>query len=180
RARRLLPRTARPQARARKRDSGRRYAGGRDHRHRRNRPGSRQGLRARRRDPGGERQTGRGAARCRERRAQRTRRRQASAADAAEGGGGHAVRRRPNRVNTMTAQLSRKDVIAMLGELDDVAVADIIATGATPEELAQAHAWLTNDEALINAGKPLPTGRVGRLDEIVVAKEAEEEETAAR
>lgn len=80
----------------------------------------------------------------------------------------------------MTAQLTRKDVIAMLGELDDVAVADIIATGATPEELAQAHAWLTNDEALINAGKPLPTGRVGRLVEIVVAKEAEEEETAAR
>jgi len=80
----------------------------------------------------------------------------------------------------MTAQLTRKDVIAMLGELDDVAVADIIATGATPEELAQAHAWLTNDEALINAGKPLPTGRVGRLVEIVAAKEQEEEETAAR
>jgi uncharacterized membrane protein YkvA (DUF1232 family) len=76
----------------------------------------------------------------------------------------------------MTAHVTRKDVIAMLGELDDVAVANIVATGATVEELAEAHAWITNDEALINAGKPLPGGRVGRLVEIVAAKEREEEE----
>ena len=30
----------------------------------------------------------------------------------------------------------------MLGELDDVIVAKIIATGATTQELAEAHAWL--------------------------------------
>jgi hypothetical protein len=50
----------------------------------------------------------------------------------------------------------------MLGELDDVIVAKIIATGATTEELAEAHAWLANDEPLMNAARPLPSGRVAR------------------
>jgi hypothetical protein len=72
--------------------------------------------------------------------------------------------------------LSRSDVLKMLGELDDVTVADVIATGATLKELAEAQAWLTNDEALINAGKPLPSGRVGQLVEIIAAKEREEEQ----
>jgi hypothetical protein len=77
--------------------------------------------------------------------------------------------------------LTRKDVTAMLGELDDDVVAEIIATGATPEELAQAHAWLANDEPLISAGRPLPSGRVARLVDIVTAiTEEEEEEDAAR
>jgi hypothetical protein len=77
--------------------------------------------------------------------------------------------------------LTRKDVTAMLGELDDEVVAEIIATGATPEELAKAHAWLANDEPLINAGRPLPSGRVARLVDIVAAiSEEEEEEDAAR
>jgi hypothetical protein len=75
--------------------------------------------------------------------------------------------------------LSRKDVIEMLGELDDIAAADIIATGGTRQELAQAHAWLANDEALINAGKHLPSGRVGRLVEIIAANEQEEEQDEA-
>ena len=72
--------------------------------------------------------------------------------------------------------LTRKDVTAMLGPLDDVTVARIIATGATAEELAQAHAWLTNDEAPMNAGKSLPAGRAGQLVEIVSAIEDEEAE----
>jgi hypothetical protein len=70
--------------------------------------------------------------------------------------------------------LSHRDVTAMLGPLDDVTIAEIIATGASADELAQAHAWLGNDEALINAGKRLPAGRVGQLVEIVAAIEQEE------
>jgi hypothetical protein len=46
--------------------------------------------------------------------------------------------------------LTHKDVTAMLGPVDDVTVAEIIATGATAEELGEAKAWLTNDEALMN------------------------------
>jgi len=77
--------------------------------------------------------------------------------------------------------LTRKDVTAMLGEFDDEVVAEIIATGATPEELAEAHAWLANDEPLMNAGRPLPSGRAARLVDILAAiTEEEEEEDAAR
>jgi len=73
------------------------------------------------------------------------------------------------------AGLSRKYVLETLGELDDAAIADIIATGATAEELAEAHAWLENDEALMNAGKHLPSGRVARLLGVIAAKEEEQE-----
>jgi hypothetical protein len=77
--------------------------------------------------------------------------------------------------------LTRKDVTAMLGELDDDVVAEIIATGATPEELAEPHTWLANDEPLMNAGRPLPSGRVARLVDIVAAiSEEEEQEEIAR
>lgn len=74
------------------------------------------------------------------------------------------------------AAITRKDVIDTLGELDDVTVADIIATGATLRESTEAQAWLANDEALINTGRPLPTGRVGQLVEIITAKEQEEQQ----
>src|SRR5262249_32378662 len=80
-------------------------------------------------------------------------------------------------MNTVT----RKDVSALFGELDDVVVAKIIATGATPDELAEAHAWLANDEPLMNAGRPLPRGRVARLVDIFAAiGEVEEQDELAR
>jgi hypothetical protein len=80
------------------------------------------------------------------------------------------------------ASLTRKDIAALFGDLDDVVVADIIATGATAEELAEAHAWLANDEPLLNAGRPLPGGRVARLVDILAAisEEEEAEEPALR
>jgi len=40
--------------------------------------------------------------------------------------------------------LTRKAVVEALGEINDLTVADIVATGATPEELAEACAWTTN------------------------------------
>lgn len=59
----------------------------------------------------------------------------------------------------MTAQ----DVIAVLGPTDENKIAEIIATGATPAELAEAWAWINNDEALINEGRPLPSGKIAQL-----------------
>jgi hypothetical protein len=42
-----------------------------------------------------------------------------------------------------------------------------LRTGATADELAEALVWLTNNESLMNLGKPLASGRVGRLVEIL-------------
>ena len=46
-------------------------------------------------------------------------------------------------------------------------IAQIIGTGATVDELAEAQAWLANDEPMLNAGRPLATGRVRELVDIL-------------
>jgi hypothetical protein len=72
--------------------------------------------------------------------------------------------------------LNRDDVIAILGPVDDLVIAEIIGMGATLSELAEARAWAANDEPMMNAGRPLAGGRVVRLIEIIrdVQKDAEE------
>jgi hypothetical protein len=77
------------------------------------------------------------------------------------------------------ATLTREDVVAVLGPVDDGLVAEILGTGASPEELAKAYAWFTNDEALMNAGRPLASSRVGRLIDILEAAEEDEDEPSA-
>ena len=73
--------------------------------------------------------------------------------------------------------LTHEDVRVVLGPVDDSLVAEIVATGASPEELAEAYAWVTNDEALMNIGRPLASSRVGRLIDIL--EPAEDDEAAA-
>jgi hypothetical protein len=63
-------------------------------------------------------------------------------------------------------RLTRDDIITAVGDIDDVTIAEIIATGASAEELANAQAWISNDEPLMNAGKPLPSGLVEILKEL--------------
>ncbi len=60
-------------------------------------------------------------------------------------------------------RVTREDVTKAVGRVDDVTIAEIIGTGATADELAEAQAWLVNDEPLLNAGKPLASGRVREL-----------------
>jgi hypothetical protein len=72
--------------------------------------------------------------------------------------------------------LNRAEIIRILGEVDDVIVAQIIASGATADELAEAQAWVSNDEPLLNSGKPLPAGRVGQLADILTKLEEERAE----
>jgi hypothetical protein len=74
------------------------------------------------------------------------------------------------------SRITREDVTAAVGQVDDVTVAQIIGTGATVEELAEAKAWIANDEPLINAGKPLATGRVRELIDILSELEPDEED----
>jgi len=57
--------------------------------------------------------------------------------------------------------------------VDETLVAVVMATGATQAELAEAFAWSNNDEALINEGRPLPTGRVAALVALLNSDEEE-------
>lgn len=66
------------------------------------------------------------------------------------------------------ATLTREAVTSILGEVDDHLAAECIATEATPEELAEAKAWVNNDEAMINSGRRLATGRVGALVRVLM------------
>jgi hypothetical protein len=72
-------------------------------------------------------------------------------------------------------RVTREDVVRTVGDIDDTLIAEIIGTGATVEELAEAQAWIDNDEALMNVGRPLPNGRVGELVEILSELEARDD-----
>jgi len=76
-------------------------------------------------------------------------------------------------------RITRDDVTAAIGEADDVTIAEIIGTGATVEELAEAKAWIANDEPLMNAGRPLATGRIRELVDILSELEPEEDSEGA-
>jgi hypothetical protein len=71
--------------------------------------------------------------------------------------------------------LTRADVLSVVGPVDEVMITDIIATQATLEELSQAWAWVNNDEALINEGRPLPSGRTAVLVELLTSQDEGEE-----
>ena len=73
-------------------------------------------------------------------------------------------------------RVTRDDVIKAIGPVDDVTIAEIIGTGATADELAEAQAWIINDDPLLNAGKPLPSGRVRELIDILAELETDEDE----
>jgi hypothetical protein len=76
----------------------------------------------------------------------------------------------------MERRITRDDVIHAVGSVDDVTVAKIIATGATIEELAEAQAWMANDEPMLNSGRPLAQGRSRELVDILSNIVSEEEE----
>lgn len=71
--------------------------------------------------------------------------------------------------------ITREDVGAILGPTDDTLVNDLVLTGATREELAEAWAWVNSDEALLNEGRPPPSGRVAQLIDLLSAADEEEE-----
>jgi hypothetical protein len=70
--------------------------------------------------------------------------------------------------------LTRDDVLSVIGPADETLVTEIIATVATTEELTHAWAWANNDEALINEGRPLPSGRTAELVELLTQDDEEE------
>lgn len=73
-------------------------------------------------------------------------------------------------------RVTRDDVIKAVGPIDEVTIAEIIGTGATVDELAEAHAWIANDEPLMNDGRPLASGRVRELVDILAELEPNEDD----
>jgi hypothetical protein len=73
-------------------------------------------------------------------------------------------------------RITRDDVIKAVSGADEVTIAQIIGTGATVDELAEAQAWMANDEPMLNAGRPLATGRVRELVDILTELEPEDDD----
>ena len=71
-------------------------------------------------------------------------------------------------------ELTHDGIASVLGRVDDHLAAELIGTGATLEELVEANAWVSNDEAMINAGRHLATGRVGTLVRILMRADEED------
>lgn len=64
----------------------------------------------------------------------------------------------------------------LLGEIDQTVIADILATGATPEELIEAQEWLDSDDYIGARLKRPMTGTVARLCDILEAEMSPPEE----
>ncbi|WP_164919709.1 hypothetical protein [Hansschlegelia zhihuaiae] len=70
--------------------------------------------------------------------------------------------------------MTREDVLALLGPVDEVQIAEVVATGATADELAEALGWINAEDALVAERKPPPSGRVARLVELLAPAEEPE------
>jgi hypothetical protein len=73
-------------------------------------------------------------------------------------------------------RITRDDVTRTITGADDATIAQIIATGATVDELAEAQAWMANDEPMMNSGRPLATGRVRELVDILAELEPDDDD----
>lgn len=76
----------------------------------------------------------------------------------------------------MADLLTREGVRRILGPVDDAFLAELAATGASDRDVAEAFAWVTNDEALMNDFRPLPKGKAADLVEILERRLAPEDE----
>ena len=90
-------------------------------------------------------------------------------------GATHALENRSTASNTaqeagMTDRVTRAEAAAVLGNVDEKVLVDVIAAGATKAEVAEAFAWVENDEAMLNEGRPLPGGRATQVIAILQAQ----------
>ena len=75
-------------------------------------------------------------------------------------------------------QVTRRDIVSLLGDVDESVVSDIMRTGASLDEFTEARAWIANDEPLLNSGRRLASGRVAQLVEILADVEEEDADPA--
>lgn len=74
------------------------------------------------------------------------------------------------------SRVTREDVLHIVGRLDDLRIAEIIASGATKDELLEARQWVAGDDSIQRALHRQPRGRVARLCEILAADERDFDE----
>ncbi len=64
-------------------------------------------------------------------------------------------------------ELTAATVARIAGPIDTPTTVAILATGATEAELRQAIAWTAADDVMMDDMRPLPSGRVAELIEIL-------------
>jgi hypothetical protein len=69
--------------------------------------------------------------------------------------------------------LTRDQVIGIVGRLDDMKIATIIATGASAAELTEARTWLGSDDYLGGDLGRSAAGRVGKLVDLLKVDESD-------
>jgi hypothetical protein len=67
-------------------------------------------------------------------------------------------------------RITKDDVDEIVGRLDDAAAVAVIATGASRDELLEAYAWLTADDAQHRRLHQEPHGVVARLYDLLEAE----------
>lgn len=70
-------------------------------------------------------------------------------------------------------KLTREDVSEIMGRMDDLRVAEIIGTGATPAELVEGKRWAAGDQRTIGDDEELRAIVVTRVCDILRAEEPE-------
>jgi hypothetical protein len=74
------------------------------------------------------------------------------------------------------SELTRDEVLAAVHPIDDVMIAEIIATGVNHDELVQACHFYAKDR-VARTPRPVPSGRVGRVVSILERHDAEVKES---
>jgi len=65
------------------------------------------------------------------------------------------------------SELSRDDVVSVVGPVSDPMIAEIIATGISKDQLVAAHARASRDHKAHNPGGPLTPGPFAQVVEIL-------------
>src|SRR5690554_6487278 len=74
---------------------------------------------------------------------------------------------RPKVKEDRTMSITRDQIAAVRGPIDNALAAELAAADPSPEELAEAWAWVNSDEALVNEGRRLPSGKIAELVDIL-------------
>ena len=71
--------------------------------------------------------------------------------------------------------ITRDEIRQVLGPVEDTLATEIVAMGATFQELVEAWAWINSDEALMNEGRPLPAARMAELIALLEVEQDEDD-----